>query len=672
MVDNAETPERDSSPSLWIAAFVFSLVLHGVCIGILRNSRVATFSDDAVASFQDSQPVRVSVREDVPEIDPELFPELFPEVLHESPDEALDRLQDDRASLEESVRAFSPEDAGSMAWMPELENPGGKIDVDISPADLEVPFPEDIPAAASGETVENAAAKLKFALPAVAEDELISRVGGETAVQVSPVTAGTVSDVLKAAIEAAGAKGAYRHAGSGGSGGAIAVNSLAATLPDPFEMAEKPLAEAAKRNKDSAGGESPEDAAGRTDVERAAEVAAAAAKSFQAASPSAVTGRAIELPKVDEAFVARERAAVEALKDSQEGSELAGYVSIDFESYADPAEPEAVYFKVNVQNRAKARLPVAGKDLVILVDTSASIGTPRLRSCSAAISQILEELHEKDRFNLISFADDWTYAFDSWQENNAENRRAANKWTQALKPKGFTDVFSTISSILTLPRDPARPLVALVITDGDATKGVYQSNEILSRFTRINGGLASIYFYGVVEDANAYLMDILSLGNRGGWARHKQTTKLRSDIADKERCAAELPAFARTFSRAVISDFSVVFSRSSNVDSYPKLVSNLYSGSPVEIWGRCPAGQDEVVFELRGLNGATVYDTFFRRRFANAQKGSPEIKREWARRKISHLTLEYASSKSPAVLAEMHRLAEANGMEIPYEKELEK
>ena len=58
-------------------------------------------------------------------------------------------------------------------------------------------------------------------------------------------------------------------------------------------------------------------------------------------------------------------------------------------------------------------------------------------------------------------------------------------------------MFSTISSVLTLPRDPGRPLIALVVTDGEANAGVSDTGAILSKFTALNDGLVSVYMYGV-------------------------------------------------------------------------------------------------------------------------------------------------------------------------------
>lgn len=661
MVDSpSDMPVRDSSPSLWVAALVFSLALHGVSIALLHDSRLATFTDDALSiPGSETNIIRVSVRDDPGEIDPDLFPELFPEAVRETPDEAIERLADANAALEDSVRAFTPGDASSLAWLPALPDALPAAAVDLESPELDPGFPEAAAPLDVAATPPKAA--FEIALPAVDPEELLSRLDG-AAPAPATVTAGTMSDVFKAALDAA--SGAGREAGAGGAIAAPAHSSAA--MLDPFEISEKNLLSAAAAAKESAAAK----------ASAAAQEAAAAAQSAgggasTAAAQGVVVARTVEMPQVDEAFVAHERAAVEALKASQDGADLAPYVSLDFEVFADPAEPDAKYFRLKIAPRSKNLLPRPGKDLVILIDTSASIGTPRLAAASAAIAQILEEMQENDRFNLVAFADDWTYAFDAWQENTPENRRAANKWTASLRPKGYTDVFSTISSILTLPRDPARSLSALVITDGDATKGVYQTNEILSRFTRINGGLASIYFYGVKEDANAYLMDLLGMGNRGGWARHKLASAKSSDLEDKKRSAAELPAFARTFARPLISDFSVVFSRKSRAESYPRLVPNLYAGGAVEIYGRCPAGQEDVVFEMRGLNGGTVYDTFFQRRFAAAAKGDGEIKREWARRKIADLTLRYAAAPDPAVLEEMHRLAEAASIEIPYQKELE-
>ena len=369
--------------------------------------------------------------------------------------------------------------------------------------------------------------------------------------------------------------------------------------------------------------------------------------------------------RVDEKKVVREKEAVRVLRDEQvpSGEPFADNVRIGVGAWIDPAHPKFKYFRVRVSSRAEKPLPVVSKDMVFMLDASGSIANDRLRSCRKAVSSALRYLNTGDRFNVVAFRDKFSYAFPdaAWKEVTAETLEQADKWLGRLTAHGQTDVFRTLRSVLTLPRDPARPVVALVVTDGEATSGLTRNAEIISRFSELNGGLISVFMYGVKDTANAYLMDMLTRGNRGGWARHEG---LRWSAADG------IPSLAKKFERPVLSDVSVIFAASSRADTYPKLVTNLCEDEPIEIYGVCPADQKELVFQMRGLNGSTVFENLFRIPFASAEQLDESVRREWATRRIYALIADYTARPKEETLRDMRAFAAHYQIQIPYEKEI--
>jgi Mg-chelatase subunit ChlD len=196
---------------------------------------------------------------------------------------------------------------------------------------------------------------------------------------------------------------------------------------------------------------------------------------------------------VDEKAVEREREAVKSLLEADGAEELERFADAQLVAAGDG---EWTYFKVMISPRSS--LPVVPKDAVVLIDASGSIGRDRMASVRPAAKKLLRSLtNTGDRFNLVAFRDRYQYAFRRWQECSRTSFDRAERWIDNLAAHGRTDVFATIRSVLTLPRDPGRPLVALVVTDGDANSGVSETAEIISRFTALNDGLVSLYMYGV-------------------------------------------------------------------------------------------------------------------------------------------------------------------------------
>ena len=305
------------------------------------------------------------------------------------------------------------------------------------------------------------------------------------------------------------------------------------------------------------------------------------------------------LEKVDEKVVEREKAAVRELLDVSEAEELSKFVNVAMTKTVDG---QWTYFKLMVLPRHE--LPVVPKDVVVLIDASGSIGKDRIRSVRTAAKRILRSCtNSGDRFNLVAFRDRYSYAFRRWRECSQSSFDSADAWLDDLAAHGRTDVFSSIASVLTLPRDPSRPLVALVVTDGDANSGVRGTAEILSKFTALNDGLVSVYMYGVRNSANRELIDVLTHGNRG--------ESLIYDGWWKWDAASGLESLSERFRDPVLSDLRIVFSADVRAEAYPRLLRNLYRGDAMAIYGRVPAGVEKVSFSLKGLNGKVPYEGFF-------------------------------------------------------------
>lgn len=320
--------------------------------------------------------------------------------------------------------------------------------------------------------------------------------------------------------------------------------------------------------------------------------------------------------EVDETVVAREKEAVRDLIDSDSAVEMSEAVDVGVSCFY--ADDGYTYFTATIS--PKPNLPAVPKDVVVLIDASGSIGDDRLQSCRRAARAIMRSCtNTGDRFNLVAFRDRFSYAFRTWRECDATSFAEGDKWLNRLAAHGRTDVFATISSVLTLPRDPKRPLIALVVTDGDANSGVRGTSDILSRFSKLNDGLVSVYMYGVKASANRELIDVLTRGNRG-----------ESFIFDgwRWKAGSGIEGLSDRFRDPVVTDLRVVFPSSCQAEAYPSLLRNVYRGNDVTFTGRVLGHPSDVAFSLKGLSGDTAYEGFFRLPLAEA-KADPTIPELW-------------------------------------------
>ena len=302
--------------------------------------------------------------------------------------------------------------------------------------------------------------------------------------------------------------------------------------------------------------------------------------------------------RVDEQIVEAEKAAVRGLLSQGSAFPLKDHLNYKLTRFDDQVW---TYFALEIS--PKTSLKKIPKDFVVLIDASGSIGKDRMGSIRKAAKRILRSAaNTGDRFNLVAFRDDFTYAFRRWQDYDEVTYAAADNWLNRVAPFGRTDVFATISSVLTLPRDPKRPLIALVITDGEANEGVSDNAAILSKFTELNDGLISVYMYGVKSSANRELIKALTRGNRG-----------ESFVFEGFRWSAGegLDDLSNRFRDPVLSDLKLVFASGKQVEAYPERLKNLYLGDALELVGRVPKGTAQLEFSLSGLNRGDVYEDFF-------------------------------------------------------------
>ncbi len=384
------------------------------------------------------------------------------------------------------------------------------------------------------------------------------------------------------------------------------------------------------------------------------------------ASPASAPPREVPaavMPKVDEATVAAEKQAVKKLRDEQPAKSVRHNVDCELAYWIDPNHRDFKYFRLRLNSSRRQPLETVPKDVVYLLDASGSIANDRLKSCRKAVAAAIGTLNSDDRFNVVAFRDRFTYLFDSWRQVDARSVSAANRWLNNLTAHGRTDVFATLRSVLAVPRDPARALIAMVITDGEATSGLTRSAEIISAFSELNDGLVAVYMYGVKESANAYLMDMLTRGSRGEWVRHD---------GYRWRAAAGIPELAARFADPVITDVAITFAAASRVDAYPLRPTHLYAGRPIDVYGVCPADTSRLVFSLRGLNGAQACQEVFTLDFDPRRQLDESVRTEWARRRLYALVEAYSKRPDPALMRDLKLFSRHYGVAIPYENELNK
>jgi Ca-activated chloride channel family protein len=271
---------------------------------------------------------------------------------------------------------------------------------------------------------------------------------------------------------------------------------------------------------------------------------------------------------------------------------------------------------------------IVEKDVILVLDTSGSMHGERLDQAKEALSYVLDNLNRGDRFNVITFSTG-TRVFDTelLSVSGSRNIDDALDFVDDLEALGGTDVNRALEEAMILA-DSQRPTTVILLSDGLATEGEIETEQILRNVEREAPDNVQLFTWGVGDDVDTVLLDRLAQDHGGASAY----------VREGQRVDEEVAAFYNKISTPVLSDIELDFSGDMVVeDFYPDRLPDLFAGTQLTLVGRY-RGDGPSTLTLRGeVNGERqVYeygDLTFRRRAG----GEDFIPRLWATRKIGHL-----------------------------------
>ncbi len=319
-------------------------------------------------------------------------------------------------------------------------------------------------------------------------------------------------------------------------------------------------------------------------------------------------------------------------------------------------DENALYFEFAIFRAGVEALPVLPKDILLIQDCSESMTRSKLDYFKEGIVAYLRTLTTADRVNLMRYSDAPALCFADWQTATAESLGQAARFTDEMRARGQTDLFSPLQEVLRIPRQPGRPMIAVLMTDGRPTMGTVDSSDIIARFSKANQGAVSVFTVGAGDRVNTFLLDLLGQNNRGGsWIM-----PLREQIPDAVKRAA------RELSRPVLANLDYRFSGDSAAEVYPGTLTHLYLDRPLRLVGRCPLDQKAAVLQIIGESGAQKRDMVFAIDLSDAEEGGEGLRREWVAQKIYKLINDHMASGRAETIQEIRDLSTRHNVPLPY------
>lgn len=326
--------------------------------------------------------------------------------------------------------------------------------------------------------------------------------------------------------------------------------------------------------------------------------------------------------------------------------------------YHPPGEREGV-FRIDVSpNPHSDRLRAIAKDVLFLIDRSGSISPAKLRVFKNAVTQALEYLNPRDRFNVVSFRVEPDSLFDAYMPVTPDNVAAAQAFVERLRRGGLTDVYAGLAPFVGDDQGTAqRPLTVFVFTDGESTVPDRLDNETLIReIIQKNRDQVSIYSASCGE-SNRFLLDLLAYSNRGVPLHEERLDRFEDRIVN----------YIGAHSDIIVADLQVTGTGRNVRELYPKKLPHLFRGQTLSIFGRFPQTAETIAVRITGrAAGGTATEFIFTGSIADAHRADQELLYDWIAQKAFYLVLQRIMTESPEVETELRALQRRYNLQIPY------
>ena len=285
------------------------------------------------------------------------------------------------------------------------------------------------------------------------------------------------------------------------------------------------------------------------------------------------------------------------------------------------------YFQVEIiPRRSLRKLQTMPKDIIFLLDTSASIPQTWVTQMIAGTEFGLRTLNKGDRFNIVLFSEN--PRFFSTKGPKAATQANIDKSIAFLKgarSEGYTDVNAALSQLMKRDVQQERVYELVFMTDGKPTRGLINTRDLINIITRDNDLNASIYCVGVGEDPNLELLEFLAYRNKGFCVFVDKRTQVATTIRDlMSRLRYPLIKNVR-LSVAGVNEKRV----------FPLDLPNIHQGERFYIYGRYDT-PGIFTMQVTGTSAGKKVDFTFTRDLRQAPGAETNIRRSWAFWKLHH------------------------------------
>ncbi|MEO8612550.1 MAG: VIT domain-containing protein [Chloroflexota bacterium] len=295
------------------------------------------------------------------------------------------------------------------------------------------------------------------------------------------------------------------------------------------------------------------------------------------------------------------------------------------------------------------------KDVIVVLDQSGSMFGEKWDQARQAAEYVLKNLKPQDRFNVVLFSTGWRVFSNNME--SPDQASSAIDWVRGQDAIGGTDINGALTTALDMVGE--RPTTILFMTDGLATEGETDTQNILANLDATAHPNVSIFTFGVGDDVDTTLLDSIVRDHHGAGSYVRPTERIDEEVA----------SLYNKISSPVLTNVTLDMGGVETDDMYPATpLPDLFAGSQLTLVGRYRGDANNINITLKGKVGGQEQSFIYNNlNFPPRAGGEPFISRLWATRRIGDLlnTIRL-SGENPELVDSVVRLSVRYGIITPY------
>ena len=275
-----------------------------------------------------------------------------------------------------------------------------------------------------------------------------------------------------------------------------------------------------------------------------------------------------------------------------------------------------------------------GMDYLFVLDISGSMRMDgKITQSKNTVGAFLEELGDKDRFDLITFNTMPKPVFKKLEFASPENIDKAKKRLNRIETKGGTSVLAALRLAYRYAEE-GRSLNIILMSDG--MDGQTYPRSLVDLINQNSAsGRSKVFCVGVGNEINKPLLKRVAQDS-GGFAAF---------ISNGDNFQRQAKSFKRKLLHPVASNLSIELKNIGAYDITPSTLPNLYHGFPVRIYGRYKKSAESTITINANIQGKALNKSV-NIIMPNEDHDNPEIERMWAFKKIQELQKGFDESNN--------------------------